>query len=297
MNLVDCLVYPLWRLVAILNPFSLPPRRHGPNRPRSGSPSSDDTTVVTDQPFSTALIHPISEASQIDGFPSTRLMDGASLSPPRSPGISDTNSPAKDLAEQLRNARIEDIGGNFHFYISRQTTHELINKSTVTDILAQHIKDQKALQRTVRKTCRRGKALFAILVLVGKEAEIELFFKEDILDDQLPLRRRDQDNEFNLWTEDGKPVTATGHWKSKHREKFYSFQWWFLATVFEDLMHYELSNNASLPTVPLLPEESHLVPLSGGFSDVFFVRFHPAQMEWSEVVDLEVSIQPSNMSS
>lgn len=224
-------------------------------------------------------------------------MDGASLPPPRSPGVSDTNGPAKDLAEQLRKARIEDIGGNSHFYISRQTTHELINKSTVTDILAQHIKDQKALRRTVRKTCKRGKALFAILVLVGKEAEMELFFKEDIFDDQLPLRRRDQDNEFNLWTEDGKPVTATGNWKSKHREEFYSFQWWFLATVFEDLMHYELSNNASLPTVPLLPEESHLVPLSGGFSDVFFVRFHPAQTEWSEVVDLEVSIHPSNMSS
>lgn len=228
MNLVDCLIYPLWRLVVILSPF----------RGRNG--------------------------------------------------------PAENLAEQLRKARIENTVEKSRFYIPRQTTYELINECTITEILAQHIDCQRVLQQTVRKTYQRGKVLFAILVLVGKEAEIELFFRENIFDDKLPLRRRFQDNEFNLWAEDRVLVTATGHWESRHRENFCSFQWWFLATVFKDLKHYELHDDASLPTLPLLPEESHLVTQSGGFSDVLFVRFHPAQMEWSEVIDPEVSIHPYN---
>lgn len=228
MNLIDCLLYPLWRLVVILSPF----------RGRNG--------------------------------------------------------PAENLAGQLRKARIEDTVKKSHFYIPRTTTHELINESTIIEILAQHIDCQRVLQRTVRETYQRGKALFAILVLVGKEAEIELFFRGNIFDDQLPLRRRFQDNEFNLWTEDGGLVTATGHWESRHRENFYSFQWWFLAPVFKDLKHYELHEDASLPTLPLLPRERHLVTQSGGFSDVLFVRFHPAQMEWSQVIDPEVSIHPYN---
>ncbi|OJJ37063.1 hypothetical protein ASPWEDRAFT_170557 [Aspergillus wentii DTO 134E9] len=207
------------------------------------------------------------------------------FTPPDSPPSSVTHSdgPAKRLKEQLRNTRTEDTA-NHRFYIPREIQYDLINRDIVSEIAAQ-IDRPRVQQSTIEEICTRGRALFAILVLIKKQADIQPFLDEGILDASLPLQRVNGTKHFSLQTKHGRRVKSVVGWNSGCREKFDRIQWWFLAPIFEDLEHYELDENVVLPTVPFEDKNSSLD--SGGYSEVYPVRIHHTHHRWSAIADPE----------
>ncbi|KAI9928446.1 hypothetical protein MW887_002491 [Aspergillus wentii] len=191
------------------------------------------------------------------------------------------------VREQFRGARIKSLTLTDGFYVPRQVQDQLVTEQNVAIILYIHIKDYQTLKETAKLTCQRGSVIFAILLLMKKESETHLFFKEGVFNNSLPLQRQTGDQDFQLKKGDHTPVMTIRNWDSEDREKFDHIQWWFMAPLFEDLQHYELSVNVSLPTVPVLSEGESLSVQDGGYCEVYPVRIHPMHHNWNAIVDPE----------
>lgn len=111
----------------------------------------------------------------------------------------------------------------------------------------------------------RARTVFAILVLIGKGSAI-MDLLEEITDLDLPINRARCKvlKVFTLWT-------------AKAIEDFDRDQWSFISPVFDQLgLHYELDDHVVLPFTE--NNERHRL-ISGGYSDVWSVRIHPAHQK------------------
>ena len=140
---------------------------------------------------------------------------------------------------------------------------------------------QKAKYRSFRK-------VFTILVLLEKEEAIQDFIKEDISDQDLPLRV--------LW-EDGRPVARRktkdavlnsfkNGWSDPLFDLFDSYQWWITAPYFYQKgkerqrkpRFFEFHDRVVLPF--LEDKERETEDGLGGFSNVWQVKIHDAHHDF-----------------
>lgn len=134
-----------------------------------------------------------------------------------------------------------------------------------------------------RPGCRK---IFAILALVERVRDITAFVKEGLSDDDLPFYTT-QKHKTSIKTV-CLPKELLEGWPIYLLEVFEAYQWMVLAPVFDlrsgRINHYVLEDTICLPF--LKDKDDH--GESGGFSDVWRVKIHPAHRIIDRIA-LEVS--------
>jgi hypothetical protein len=145
------------------------------------------------------------------------------------------------------------------------------------------------LNGVAKTTCSKARKVFAILACMKKGPEICSLLRDEVSDEDLPLRRRRNTNgEYMLQRTSGVPIETFERWSDNDIEKFDRIQWWMLAPVFEDKEHYELDENMILPFVPFKANPETEKKKEGGYSEVWAVRLHYAHHKFWERSKSEV---------
>lgn len=183
------------------------------------------------------------------------------------------------LKEKLRRARRESPRHPHMFFVPICNQDELITVQAVARDIQNgndNITENEAL-KYANAACESAKQLYAVLAYIKKGADIGILLEENITDEALPLKRKDDDQGlFALERRDGQPIETFESWSEKEREKFDRIQWWMTSTVFEDKEHYDLDDKAILPFIRFKLEPDTQTPMQGGYSEVYPVRVHPA---------------------
>lgn len=140
----------------------------------------------------------------------------------------------------------------------------------------------------VSRTCSSARKLFAILLGIEKGDSILDLLADGIIDDDLPLvkypkRAANAGQTAPYFTLRSRrridyPIQTIDHWNWRTSiRQFYSEQWWLKAPVFDTPgKHYELEDDCVLP----FTENNEGINVnSGGYSDVWGVRIHPAHQK------------------
>lgn len=135
-----------------------------------------------------------------------------------------------------------------------------------------------------RPTTRRK--IFAILALIQRVEDIVRFIKERLHDNDLPFLLSPGENPGTLQLQrrsrDGKlhPITIVSSWPIYLLESFNNYQWKLLPPYFTlstklkpEVLHYSFEDGTVLP---LIEDEEITSGFSGGYSDVWKVKIHPA---------------------
>lgn len=113
---------------------------------------------------------------------------------------------------------------------------------------------------------RNGRTVFAILVLI-REGPAVVDLLEEITDLDLPISRARC-----------KILRTFSQWTAKAVEDFDRDQWSFISPIFDQVgLHYELNDHVVLPFIE--DNERHGL-ISGGYSQVWSVRIHPAHQKF-----------------
>lgn len=140
---------------------------------------------------------------------------------------------------------------------------------------------------------RSRKKLFAILVCINKAACILHFIQENLYDFHLPFYFTDShEEEAYVFSKAENGDEARVHcftrmgWSISDCEMFQKYQWGFLAPYFEIIsdgkrkrpLHYVFEDREVLPFIEDSSKENFGEPsmISGGYSEVWRVRIHPA---------------------
>ncbi|KAF3765541.1 kinase-like protein, partial [Cryphonectria parasitica EP155] len=136
------------------------------------------------------------------------------------------------------------------------------------------------------------KRIFATLVLINQVVAIGDFIQEGLYDMHLPFYLPDQKLDLhgdvyrlsNPEEDNTKiPIPLFSGWKSLERENFEKYQWQFLAPFFDVMsgensrpLHYVLEDSRILPFIEDLEGKGPEPVISGGYSEVWRVKIHPA---------------------
>jgi hypothetical protein len=152
-----------------------------------------------------------------------------------------------------------------------------------------HSVESPEIKDIAETACLIAKKVFAILAYMKKGPEICFLLKDGVSDQDLPLRRRRNDNgDFLLERESGVPIKTFEKWDDNDREEFDRIQWWMLAPVFDDKEHYDLDSKIVLPFIPYKANADTVQKKEGGYSEVYAVRLHPAHHTFWERSKSEV---------
>lgn len=188
---------------------------------------------------------------------------------------------ARKLRYMLQKARIEYPPKSYTFFVPKLDKDTIITERVVMDaILAKGSSmSTEQAQKYATEVYEKAKNLFAILVHMGKSAEVCAFLDASISDEDLPFERSehaDGECDFSLQLKSGIKVEVMKAWEPTERELFGKTQWLMLAPEFEDKEHHELHDNTVLPFVTgsgQAPTDKD-APTWGGYSTVFFARIH-----------------------
>jgi hypothetical protein len=196
------------------------------------------------------------------------------------------DSPISTLAEALRHARVESPAEQGIFFIPNNELERMITQENIKTELQRILvyENPRDCEKTASSIVHQARKIFATLVLLGRPAFIQPLLDEGLTDEHLPLSRIETtDNvhgslrfNYSLRTCSGRPVKALRIWESHAIEEFLRVQWMFLAPVFdfgEEIKHYDLPDNCVLP---FIEDEERTNAKSGGYSEVWGVRIHPA---------------------
>lgn len=139
--------------------------------------------------------------------------------------------------------------------------------------------------------------IFATLVRINKAAWISQFVDENLYDCHLPFFFPSARSEVSCaYRQDGLDQSVCIHlfsnWGEFDKESFERYQWEFQAVFFELNLdeqqkrpsHHEFQDNAILPFIEDHEREGlDVMPISGGFSDVWRIKIHPAHHNYSSV--------------
>jgi hypothetical protein len=91
------------------------------------------------------------------------------------------------------------------------------------------------ISSTTRYIQENARKVFAILVFIGKGANIQDFIKEHVTDADLPLKRWKENGSASGSLPDGlrHPVYPGDSWSKRYIASFNRDQWSFIATVFD----------------------------------------------------------------
>jgi hypothetical protein len=191
------------------------------------------------------------------------------------------------LAKILEDSRIEwPVGSNTHF-IPIDEVNRIIRPENIKAELPPTLdfEDPRDREEMASSIFSHAKKIFAILVLIGCQSSTREFLDCGITDEDLPLSRTSpsiighESPSFNwaqIQTRSGLPVEFLRTWDRHDVEEFCRLQWLFLSPVFnlgEGIRHYDLEDNCVLP---FIEDQERTNTKSGGFSDVWNIRIHPA---------------------
>jgi hypothetical protein len=212
-------------------------------------------------------------------LPIERVQENADLRKPNGPG------PKSLLEEQLHEALIQHK--HREYFVPINELDRLITADAIRyelEVLYQDFQPFE-ISSTTRYIQENARKVFAILVFIGKGAYIREFIKERVTDADLPLKRWKENDSTSgsLPTNLRHPVYPGANWSKRDIASFNRDQWSFIAPVFDKVgQHYELEDDCILPFI-----ENHggiaSQTISGGYSDVWSVRIHPAHQNlyWS----------------
>ena len=130
--------------------------------------------------------------------------------------------------------------------------------------------------------------MFALLVLLGKEEAIQDFIKEDISDQDLPLRVLREDDKYVALrkTEDTVLNSFKNGWSDLLFDAFDNYQWWMTAPYFYQKgkgrqrkpRFFEFQDRVVLPFIE--DNERETEDGLGGFSNVWQVKIHDAHHDF-----------------
>lgn len=217
-----------------------------------------------------------------------------------------------DLAEveRLDTVRSPDFQARLFETLERIPGHAerkgFFPHSAFTDIVS-----EKTVAEELRRCCRNLESttirqlshticgtksfrrVFALLVLVGKLVDIELFIKEDVSDGDLPLWKYPyQDSNLfqfsrNVGTSEPlQPLSCFRSWDTVAVWSFEEWQWTTLAPFFDagkhkDVKHFILPEQIPLPFTQDTRYGVDFKAIQGGFSTVSTVHIHPAHHNFS----------------
>ena len=214
------------------------------------------------------------------------------------------------LEAQLREARIEwPQGANRHFIPNSSLGELIVDPNVKLELKRMYPrKSERDISKYTRAICHQGKSckgIYAVLVCTfGQPSNICDFIDDEITDNSLPFHRNDPKNRsYRLCERDHqKHCRASSHrrcaiqamqsWRQGDLGNFDRDQWLVQAPVFRkfhDKIHYlDLEPNVVLPFTE--DDESTDIIETGGFSDVWGVRIHPAHQNVYQIPDTSVSL-------
>lgn len=216
----------------------------------------------------------------------------------------DVSKPPKRLDIAIRTALWPPKEPNQHF-LPLDKLEKLVNIQTVFQELQTHDsfrhKPAEHLQDLANKVCQKSDRdnstttrtkIFGTLLLITRLDALEMFIEEDLWDKDLPFFMGDLEGYLDsetsqMFRKDRKPIRLFSTWDYFQSEGFAKNQWKFLAPFFklplnDDTrpLRYHLQKDHILPFIENLEhEESDNESgnvISGGTSEVFRVKIHPA---------------------
>lgn len=225
----------------------------------------------------------------------------------------DSEPEIASLKSRLAAASIDNVAGSPFIPIDR--LDELLTEENVKRELLQTVPEisAPAMKLILDEVCFRTKPnpvgvkgsavisqgpmkkIFAVLVLLGRSADINKFISADVRDRDLPfsadqLKGGNRDVESHKATGEGKKKSLPdlSRWPSDALEEFLNLQWKLMSPYFSGgsralstTYHYQLPDNAVLPFVLDDPETSDS-KISGGFGEVRKVNIHPSHHSWKD---------------
>jgi hypothetical protein len=190
------------------------------------------------------------------------------------------------LQGQLELALVQWPRGNEQFFLPVDVQDRLLAASYVATEFDRLFPGLSLSERLsyITRTCSCARKLFAILLGIDKGESIIDFLKDGITDKDLPLVKYPMRSANSCYTLRTKqridiPIPATENWAWRSVRHFYCEQWWLNAPVFKsrgqhyEPEHYELEDDC---VMPFLEDQEAINVNSGGYSDVWGVRIHPA---------------------
>jgi len=191
---------------------------------------------------------------------------------------------AMTLQEQLENNLVSWPRGQEQLFLPVDAQDRLLTARNVAAEFERLFPKLAQEERSnyVSRTCGSARKLFAILLGINKGGSIIDILADGITDGDLPLvkYRAAHSNYTNprftlrsKWRID-RPIHAIDQWDWRPTiRQFYGEQWWLNAPVFKTQgKHYEFEDDCVLPFL----EDQEDINVSGGYSDVWGVRIHPA---------------------
>ena len=187
-----------------------------------------------------------------------------------------------DLAKELRKKRIE-CPLRHTFFVPISDLDNLITVSVIEKVILSGNPGMKpAVARKYAETVERSaKKLFAILAYRDHGRVICSFVDRKISDDDLPLRRRRENDKWSLWRKEPEEriqVLDGSEDEDEEVEEFTRVQWWMMAPRFDKYTHelLELKDDIILPFIPAEHGTGIAQRQIGGYSEVTPFRVHPA---------------------
>lgn len=220
---------------------------------------------------------------------------------------SDDSEPPVELELRLRESMLPS--GDGEQFLPINMFEKLMTKKTILSELVRVLSHYSAesLRKLVDTICDEAndlklpsttrKIIFATLVCIDKAHCVTVFIDEDLYDCYLPFKFANKlanklRHDFVLYRKTSsndqvqiQRISKMG-WSIRERENFQNYQWRFLAPYFEMVsdgkrrwpLHYIFDDEQVLPFVEDSSKEGRGEPsmVSGGYSDVWRVRIHPA---------------------
>lgn len=213
--------------------------------------------------------------------------------------ISSKNSVNGDsLGDQLRWARIEYPRHSYSFFIPICQLDSIITTSNVESEIQRgnSYSDPAGFKHIAEETCRIARKVFAVLACMGRGFEIEIFLRDGVSDEDLPVRGiKNENGGYELRRRSGAPIETFESWNDHDKEEFDRTQWWMLSPVFCDKEHYELEESTILPFIPFETGGEIEKKSLGGFSEVYAARIHRSHHKFWEGSKLLVGKLDKNL--
>jgi len=151
------------------------------------------------------------------------------------------------------------------FFVPHNKIIEKVNPDSVAASLAKDhpgytSKQVGELSTTISRSYPR---VYAVLVYIGKSADITIFMEAEVGDLKLPVFVSSDHRRLKYTTQTNRraPLALTPLWKQRDVEDFFRYQFAFISPFFArptdgSLLHYRLSHNDVLPII----EESDWIP-------------------------------------
>jgi hypothetical protein len=248
---------------------------------------------------------------QLEGMPMQSSDDEDDQASPASNSTTGGNEGSISLERQLRSSQIKHEDGSSFFSakdiseilsrekIKRELERHQLSKEISVDVIRSNEVEMEPPQPQKGQTYLR---VFALLLLLGREDEINQFVKDGVCDGILPVvPGQATEHDLCLKSAPDKPLRCFKKWRTHEREYFDNWQYRVSVPFFAPQRgpgpnemtapHYTFSNQTVLPWCTRdtkAPSSPHSKPLSerqGGYGTVHRVKMNPRCHGFQEILE------------